>query len=47
MGVAEGVAEDEDFREKLEELQEELERLNGEAADLQERIALNLAELLT
>ncbi|HEU4959089.1 MAG TPA: class I SAM-dependent DNA methyltransferase [Sphingomonas sp.] len=46
VGVAEGEADDEDFREKLEELQEELERLNGEAAVLQERIAANVAELL-
>jgi type I restriction enzyme M protein len=46
VGVAEGEADDEDFREKLEELQEELERLNGEAALLQEQIAANVAELL-
>lgn len=46
VGVAEGEADDEDFREKLEALQEELERLNGEAAELQGRIALNVAELL-
>lgn len=46
VGVAEGEADDEDFREKLEELQEELERLNGEAAELQGRIAANVAELL-
>ncbi len=46
VGVAEGEADDEDFREKLETLQEELERLNGEAAELQGRIALNVAELL-
>ena len=31
-GVAPGRADDFDFRERLEELQEELERLNGEAA---------------
>ena len=46
VGVAEGEADDEDFREKLEALQEELERLNGEATELQGRIALNVAELL-
>ncbi|KTT74856.1 type I restriction-modification system subunit M [Sphingomonas sanguinis] len=46
VGVAEGVAEDEDFKERLEELQEELERLNGEAAELQARIAANVADLL-
>lgn len=46
VGVAEGMADDEDFRERLEELQEELERLNGEALELQRRIAVNVAELL-
>lgn len=46
VGVAQGEADDEDFREKLEELQEKLERLNGEAAELQARIAANVAELL-
>jgi type I restriction enzyme M protein len=35
-----------DFRVRLAELNEELERLNTEAARLQERIALNVAELL-
>jgi type I restriction enzyme M protein len=35
-----------DFRVRLEELNEELEKLNGEAAVLQERIAANVAELL-
>jgi len=46
VGVAEGEADTEDFKERLEALQEELERLNGEAAELQWRIALNVAELL-
>lgn len=46
VGMAPGEAEDVDFRERLEELQEELERLNGEAAVLQSRIAQNVAELL-
>jgi len=46
VGVAPGEADDADFRERLEELQEELERLNGEAALLQSRIAQNVAELL-
>ena len=46
VGVA--AAEDDgiDFRVRLEELNEELEKLNGEAAVLQERIAANVAELL-
>jgi len=35
-----------DFRRRLEELNEELEKLNVEAAVLQERIAANVAELL-
>jgi type I restriction enzyme M protein len=35
-----------DFRVRLEKLSEELEKLNGEAATIQERIALNIAELL-
>jgi type I restriction enzyme M protein len=46
VGVAPGEADDFDFRERLEELQEELERLNVEAALLQSRIAQNVAELL-
>lgn len=46
VGVAEGEVDAEDFKEKLEALQEELELLNGEAAALQGRIALNVAELL-
>ena len=37
---------DEDFRERLEELQEELEALNTEAARLQAMIAQNVAEVL-
>ena len=46
VGVA--AAEDDgiDFRVRLEELNEELEKLNTEAAVLQERIAANVAELL-
>jgi type I restriction enzyme M protein len=35
-----------DFRVRLEELNEELEKLNGEAAELQARIVLNITELL-
>ena len=37
--------EDEDFREKLEELQEEFERLNIEARSLQDAISFNLSAL--
>jgi type I restriction enzyme M protein len=46
VGVA--AAEDDgiDFRVRLEELNEELEKLHMEAAALQERIAANVAELL-
>jgi len=47
VGVAPGqVVNDEEFRVKLEALQEELEGLNAEAAVLQGRIAQNVAELL-
>ncbi|MEQ1618885.1 MAG: class I SAM-dependent DNA methyltransferase [Terricaulis sp.] len=47
VGVAEGEADDVDFKERLEELHEDLEALNAEAASLQARIAQNVAELLT
>lgn len=47
VGVTPGqVVEDEDFRSKLEALQEELEGLNAEATALQSRISGNVAELL-
>jgi type I restriction enzyme M protein len=46
VGVAERVVEDFDFTEKLEELNEELEVLNLEARELEERIAENVAKLL-
>jgi type I restriction enzyme M protein len=46
VGVAPGVADDTDFRGRLEELQEELEKFNSAAAVLQSRIAQNVAELL-
>jgi type I restriction enzyme M protein len=46
VGVTECKDEDIDFLEHLEELQEELERLNGEARELEERIAENVAKLL-
>ena len=46
VGIAPGAADDVDFRERLEQLQEELEHLNGNAAALQLRIAQNVAEIL-
>ena len=47
VGVAEGVEEDdEDFKIRLEELQEELEVLNVEAHELEKTIAVNVAEIL-
>jgi type I restriction enzyme M protein len=47
VGVAPGQKlEDEEFLTKLEALQEELEELNAEAAQLQARIAQNVVELL-
>jgi type I restriction enzyme M protein len=38
--------DDKDFRERLEALQEELERLNAEAHELEDRISANVAALL-
>ncbi len=46
VGVAAVEDDGVDFRVRLEELNEELEKLNVEAAELQERIASNLAEIL-
>jgi type I restriction enzyme M protein len=46
VGIAEAADDGIDFRVRLEELGEELEQLNVEAAELQERIAANLAALL-
>jgi type I restriction enzyme M protein len=46
VGVAEGEADDFDFKERLEELNEELEALNVEARDLEERIGENVMKLL-
>jgi len=46
VGVAEGEADDFDFKERLQELNEELETLNVEARELEERIAENLTKLL-
>jgi type I restriction enzyme M protein len=46
VGVAAAEDDGVDFRIRLEELSEELEKLNAEAGVLQERIATNVAELL-
>jgi type I restriction enzyme M protein len=46
VGVVERVVDDFDFAERLEELNEELEVLNLEARELEERIAENVAKLL-
>jgi type I restriction enzyme M protein len=46
VGVAEGEADDFDFKERLEELNEELETLNAEARELEERISENTTKLL-
>jgi type I restriction enzyme M protein len=46
VGVPEGEEEDFDFKERLQELNEELETLNAEARELEERIAENVATLL-
>jgi type I restriction enzyme M protein len=47
VGVTEKAADDFDFAEKLEELNEELEVLNSETRELEDRIAANVAEILT
>ena len=48
VGVAPGEeVSDEDFKEQLETLNEELESLNAQALELQTRIAQNVASLLT
>lgn len=46
VGVAEGQADDFDFKERLQELNEELETLNAEARELEERISENIGTLL-
>jgi len=46
VGVAERTPDDFEFAERLEELNEELETLNAEARELEERIAENVASLL-
>ncbi len=46
VGVADRPADDFDFKERLEELNEELETLNVEARELEKRISNNIANLL-
>ena len=46
VGVAERKEDDFDFRERLEELNEELEMLNAEARELEGRIAENVMKLM-
>jgi type I restriction enzyme M protein len=46
VGIASAEDDGIDFRVRLEELSEELEKLNAEASILQDRIAANMAELL-
>jgi type I restriction enzyme M protein len=46
VGVAERAAENFEFRERLEELNEALEVMNAEARGLEEIIALNVTEIL-
>ena len=46
VGVADKAADDFVFAERLEELNEELEVLNSEARELEDRIALNVVKLL-
>ena len=46
VGVAEQAADDFDFAERLQELNEELERLNAEGRVLEERIGENVAKLM-
>lgn len=47
VGVAERQVQDTDFLDRLEELNEELEKLNGEARELEEKIGESVAGLLT
>lgn len=47
VGVAQKDEEDFDFMERLQELNEELERLNAEAMELEERIRENIEQLLS
>jgi type I restriction enzyme M protein len=46
VGVAERVADDFEFAVRLEELNEELETLNAQAKELEERIAENVVSLV-
>jgi type I restriction enzyme M protein len=46
VGVAERAADDFEFMDRLEELNEELESLNRESRELEEQIAHNVAEIL-
>lgn len=46
VGVVERAADDFDFAERLQELNEELEVLNSEALELEERIAENVVKML-
>ena len=46
VGVAARAEDDFDFKERLEEQNEELETLNAEARELEARIAENVAKLL-
>ena len=47
VGVASGeIVSDEDFKEQLEALNEELETLNAQARDLEQTVARNVAEIL-
>ncbi len=46
MGVADRKEDDFDFFDRLEALNEELEALNAEARELEERISENVAKLL-
>ncbi len=46
VGVTERAAVDFDFKEKVEELNEELTRLNGEARELEDKISENMVRLL-
>jgi type I restriction enzyme M protein len=46
VGVTEKAADDFDFKERLEKLNEELETLNAEARELEERIGVSVAALV-
>lgn len=46
VGVAERAVDDFDFAERLTELNEELELLNAETRELEEKISENVANLL-